>query len=97
MTILVGLILLFGFMLIIYGVSIFVRAMLRIWRPKKSTPENPYIKAHQIKQANDYAYDKYLEWLDKNPDSPIDKVKFMEDQELDNEIDKLINPEKKKR
>lgn len=97
MTVLLGLIRFFGLTLIIYGLGLFVRAMYRIWRPKKSSIENPYIKAHQMKKANDYAYDKYLEWLDKNPDTPIDKVKFLEDQELDNEIDKLINPEKKKR
>lgn len=55
----------------------------------KKKENNPYIITHLKKWQNEKQYDEYIKWLDKNKgDIPLSEVKFKEDLEVLNEINK---------
>lgn len=53
----------------------------------KQKPDNPYIKAHKLRQANDKWYEDYINWMDKNgAGMPMDKVKTPEEIRFEQEM-----------
>lgn len=87
MGIIALLLILAGVGVIIYTLYWFVTRLYKIVFPPKI--ENPYIKAHKIKNAHEKAYDEYIEWLDKNnPDIPFEKMKFPEEEMFEREVNK---------
>lgn len=52
---------------------------------------NPYIRAHKKKWRTQKDYEDYIDWLNKNGgDLPIKEVKFKEDMEVLNSINKIF-------
>lgn len=80
----------FGFVLVIAIIlywSLFKRGN------KKAHFENPYIKAHKYRHANNRWYDEYIQWMSKNNDDipPFEKVKTPEDIAHEKMMEDLFN------
>lgn len=75
-------------LLICCSIGYTVLRMYQKWFVKKKPPiDNPYIKAHKLRQANDRWYDDYINWMNKSGAGlPIDKVKTPEEIRFEKEM-----------